>query len=96
MRTKAIMITGAAGEIGHALIKALSEQNIPLLTLDLVDLPVDVQGLSTHIQGDILDESLLARLISEYEFEYCHRGWRDRRQPRGHQFCAVRTPGVDL
>jgi nucleoside-diphosphate-sugar epimerase len=63
------MITGAAGEIGHALIKALSKQNIPLLTLDLVGLPVDVQGLSTHIQGDILDESLLARLISEYEFE---------------------------
>jgi nucleoside-diphosphate-sugar epimerase len=25
--------------------------------------------LSTHIQGDILDESLLARLVSEYEFE---------------------------
>ena len=69
MRTKAIMITGAAGEIGHALIKALSQQNTPLLTLDLASLPVDVQGLSTHIQGDILDESLLARLISEYEFE---------------------------
>ena len=69
MRTKAIMITGAAGEIGHALIKALSNQKIPLLTLDLAGLPDDVHGLSTHIQGDILDESLLARLISEYEFE---------------------------
>jgi len=69
MRTKAIMITGAAGEIGHALIKALSKQQIPLLTLDLAGLPADVQGSSTHIQGDILDESLLARLISEYEFE---------------------------
>ena len=69
MRTKAIMITGAAGEIGHALIKALSNQNIPLLTLDLVDLPEDVRGMTIHIQGDILDESLLARLVSEYEFE---------------------------
>jgi nucleoside-diphosphate-sugar epimerase len=63
------MITGAAGEIGHALIKALSKQEIPLLTLDLAALPDDVKDLSTHIQGDILDESLLARLISEYEFE---------------------------
>jgi nucleoside-diphosphate-sugar epimerase len=35
----------------------------------LAALPADVQGLSTHIQGDILDESLLARLVSEYEFE---------------------------
>lgn len=69
MRTKAMMITGAAGEIGHALIKVLSQYDIPLLTLDLAALPEDVRGLSTHIQGDILDESLLARLISEYEFE---------------------------
>ena len=69
MRTKAIMITGASGEIGHALIKALAKEDVPLLTLDLAALPDDVQGLSTHIQGDILDESLLARLISEYEFE---------------------------
>ena len=69
MRTKAMMITGAAGEIGHALIKALSKQNIPLLTLDLAALPDDVNGLSIHLQGDILDDSLLARLISEYEFE---------------------------
>jgi nucleoside-diphosphate-sugar epimerase len=69
MRTKAMMITGAAGEIGHALIKVLCDQDIPLLTLDLVALPEDVRELATHIQGDILDESLLARLISEYEFE---------------------------
>lgn len=57
MRKKALMITGAAGEIGHALIKALSKQDIPLLTLDLAALPDDVWGLSTYIQGDILDES---------------------------------------
>jgi nucleoside-diphosphate-sugar epimerase len=69
MRTKAILITGAAGEIGHALIEALANQDISLLTLDLAALPHDVQGLSTHIQGDILDESLLARLVSEYEFD---------------------------
>jgi nucleoside-diphosphate-sugar epimerase len=69
MRTKAILITGASGEIGHALIEALAKQEIPLLTLDLAALPQDVQGLSTHLQGDILDESLIARLVSEYEFE---------------------------
>jgi nucleoside-diphosphate-sugar epimerase len=69
MRTKAILITGAAGEIGHALIEALAVKDFPLLTLDLAALPQDVQGLSTHLQGDILDESLLARLVSEYEFE---------------------------
>ncbi len=51
MRTKAIMITGAAGEIGHALIESLAKQDIPLLTLDLADLPEDVQGLSNSYPG---------------------------------------------
>ena len=32
-------------------------------------LPDNLQGLSTHLQGSILDKDLLARLVSEYEFE---------------------------
>ncbi len=70
MRKKAILITGAAGEIGHALIEALSENGTtPLLTLDLEPLPEDVQDLTTHMIADILDQKLLDRLVSEYEFE---------------------------
>jgi len=69
MRKKVILVTGAAGEIGQALIAELSKGDIPLLTMDLQPLPENIAHLSTHIQGDILDESLLARLISEYEFE---------------------------
>lgn len=70
MRTKVTMITGAAGEIGHALIKALTQENsMSLLTLDLQPLPEDVKGKTTHLQGDILDTSLLSRLVSEYEIE---------------------------
>lgn len=70
MRKKAILITGASGEIGHALIEALGENgDIPLLTLDLDPLPDDVQHLTTHWEADILDDKLLDRLISEYEFE---------------------------
>ena len=70
MRTKVNMITGAAGEIGHALIKILTQQSTtPLLTLDLQGLPEDVQGKTTHLQGDILDDGLLSRLVSEYEIE---------------------------
>lgn len=70
MRKKVILITGASGEMGQALIKTLgTNSGIPLLTLDLTVLPEDVVGLSTHIQGDILDQKLLERLVSEYEFE---------------------------
>ncbi len=70
MRKKAILITGAAGEIGHALIEALASQcDDPILTLDLQELPEDVEPLTTHLKGSILDQALLERLISEYEFE---------------------------
>jgi nucleoside-diphosphate-sugar epimerase len=70
MRKKVILITGASGEMGHALIETLGHNGgIPLLTMDLTPLPEGARGLSTHIQGDILDHKLLERLVSEYEFE---------------------------
>jgi threonine 3-dehydrogenase len=68
MRKKGILITGAAGEIGDALIKRLAEKDShELISLDVKPLPVETNRLVTHIQGDILDQSMLARLVSEYE-----------------------------
>jgi threonine 3-dehydrogenase len=68
MRKKGILITGAAGEIGDALIKRLAEQDThELISLDVKPLPEETNRLVTHIQGDILDQSMLARLVSEYE-----------------------------
>ena len=50
MRKKVILITGAAGEIGEALINALSknEEN-HILSVDLRPLPEHMEGKSTHI-----------------------------------------------
>jgi threonine 3-dehydrogenase len=70
MRKKAILITGAAGEIGQALIEHLSEiGEFTLLTLDLHPLPDRLDGRSMHIIGDILDHKLFARLVTEYEID---------------------------
>jgi nucleoside-diphosphate-sugar epimerase len=70
MRKKAILITGAAGEIGQALIENLAESGgVPLLTLDLYPLPAETRGKTTHIVGDVLDQTLFGRLVTEYEFE---------------------------
>ena len=70
MRRKVILITGAAGEIGQALVKGLAERSsTPIVTLDFQPLPPNFPSMSTHIQGDILDGNLLSRLISEYEIE---------------------------
>jgi nucleoside-diphosphate-sugar epimerase len=68
MRKQVIMVTGSAGEIGQALIEELSNRNAAaLLTLDLKPLPARLQSRTTHIVGDILDDGLLARLVTEYE-----------------------------
>jgi len=70
MRKKVILITGAAGEIGQALIQNLSQSgNNKLLTLDLHALPESYKGKTTHIQGDILDTKLFKRLVTEYDFD---------------------------
>jgi nucleoside-diphosphate-sugar epimerase len=68
MRKKGILITGAAGEIGDALVKNLAQlQSNRIITLDIKPLPEETTRMVTHIQGDIMDQSLLSRLVSEYE-----------------------------
>jgi nucleoside-diphosphate-sugar epimerase len=70
MRKKACLVTGAAGEIGQALIKGLADRTKnQIVSIDLQPLPESLQRFSVHIQGDIMDKALLSRLISEYEFE---------------------------
>lgn len=70
MRKRVTLITGAAGEVGQALVEKLTNQGEEdLVTLDIHPEPPELSGLSTHIQGDILDAALLARLVSEYEID---------------------------
>lgn len=71
MRKKVVFVTGASGEVGQAIVKRLAEEgNHDLLTLDLQPLPEALQSLvTTHIEGDILNNILLARLVSEYEID---------------------------
>lgn len=68
MRKKVTLITGVSGEVGLALVKILADSSDnELITLDIRPLPEGYDTYSTHIQGDILDKSLLNRLVSEYE-----------------------------
>jgi len=71
MKEKAILITGANGEMGHGLIQALARSEDKLiLALDLT--AVSTSGKTDRvraIQGDILDTELLSKLGSQYEFD---------------------------
>lgn len=69
MRESGILITGAAGEIGHALIESLhargSEQ---ILTLDLRPLKGEIQAkVGRGYVGSILDRYLLDTILTEYK-----------------------------
>ena len=71
MRQAVILITGAEGEIGHALIHRLSENGSgALVTIDVE--PLD-DGLTSRVlrafTGSILDHSLLATIQAEYAVE---------------------------
>ncbi len=72
MATRAILITGANGEIGHGLISQLKQQNaeIRIIALDVHPLDKSLKH-SCHemIVGDILDTRTIDRLAAFYDFE---------------------------
>jgi nucleoside-diphosphate-sugar epimerase len=68
MRKKVTLITGACGEIGHALVNYLLENSdTPIVTLDLQDVADSLKDKVTHIKGSVIDKTLLDQLVSEYE-----------------------------
>lgn len=68
MRKEVILITGAAGEMGQALINHLAEHGTNnILALDVNPVPDEIgKRCQQSLTGDILDEKLMARLVSEY------------------------------
>ncbi len=68
MRKEVVLITGAAGEMGQALIKSLFENGTEnILALDIKPVPKPLRGYCQQVLvGDILDEALFDRLLSEY------------------------------
>ena len=69
MRKEVVLITGANGEIGHGLTMHLSRnRNVNVIALDVQPLDDELKPYITRfIQGDILDQMLLGRLVAEYE-----------------------------
>lgn len=69
LRKPAILLTGAGGEVGYGLIDWFSrEANSEIIALDLKELSSQHgDKCATSIVGDILDQNLLQRLVTEYE-----------------------------
>jgi threonine 3-dehydrogenase len=71
MRKPVVLITGANGEIGHALIANLAQQrNLAVVALDLNALDTQIAPLvQREVTGSILDNNLLERLLAEFEID---------------------------
>lgn len=68
-RKSVVLVTGANGEMGHGLIQRLADHGgYDILSLDIRELDPKLQPLcASNIVGDVLDQRLLERLVSEFE-----------------------------
>lgn len=70
MPNRSILITGACGEIGQALIDTLSEEpQTTIISTDLKALPTHLEGKTTHFQADLMDKDFLREIEKKYTFD---------------------------
>jgi nucleoside-diphosphate-sugar epimerase len=70
MRKPVVLVTGAGGEIGHALVARFAERETGIITLDVNPLDRAVaQSVAREFTGSICDTSLLERILAEFEVD---------------------------
>jgi threonine 3-dehydrogenase len=71
VRKPVVLITGANGEIGHALVANLAdERNLAVVSLDVNALdPRLARKVQREFTGSILDTNLLERMLAEFEVD---------------------------
>jgi len=67
MSEKSVLVTGACGEIGQALVQSLTKRGFRIVTADLAPLPETIKSLSAeHIQGDLVNR---IKIFYDYDFD---------------------------
>ena len=67
MSEKSVLVTGACGEIGQALVQSLSKRGFHIVTADLAPLPEPIKSLSAeHLQGDLVNR---IKIFYDYDFD---------------------------
>jgi nucleoside-diphosphate-sugar epimerase len=70
MRKSVVLITGAGGEIGHALVTGLAASDAAIITLDVNPLDSRLAPLvRREFTGSITDRDLLDRMLAEFEVD---------------------------
>jgi threonine 3-dehydrogenase len=67
MTVKQVLVTGACGEIGQALVGELSKRGYQIITSDFMPLPDSIKNFSAeHVQGDLLYK---IKTFYDYDFD---------------------------
>ena len=67
MNVKSVLVTGACGEIGQALVQSLAQRGFRIVTADLAPLPKTIKSLSAeHVQGDLVNR---IKVFYDYNFD---------------------------
>jgi nucleoside-diphosphate-sugar epimerase len=70
MRTPVTLVTGAGGEIGHGLIRRLSETGRSIVSVDIAPLDPSLRPLvAREFTGSITDAALLERVLAQFEID---------------------------
>jgi len=70
MRKPVVLITGAGGEIGHALVARFAATESPIVTLDINPLdPARAPLVTREFTGSVCDTQLLDRMLAEFEVD---------------------------
>ncbi len=70
MRKPVTLVTGANGEIGHALVNRLAAAGHPVVTIDIAELdPRLAPVVSRGFTGSVTDGALLERVLAEFEVD---------------------------
>jgi nucleoside-diphosphate-sugar epimerase len=70
MRKPVVLITGAGGEIGHALVERFAKTDAAMITLDVNLLDPSLAALvRREFTGSILDANVLDRMLAEFEVD---------------------------
>jgi nucleoside-diphosphate-sugar epimerase len=70
MRKPVVLITGAGGEIGHALVARFAELDSAIITLDVNTLdPPLARTVKREFTGSITDRHVLDRILAEFEVD---------------------------
>ena len=70
MRKPVVLITGAGGELGHALVARFGATDSPIVTLDLQPLePAVARHVRREFTGSVCDTELLERILAEFEVD---------------------------